>query len=92
MSLTHQDSKVDDAIDTTSKVEQAIARAQQAPTLPGVHKYIEVTQEVFDHYMHGTKTAYFTRGDPGVRVYIKGTRDAIESRENRTTNDQFGSN
>ena len=48
--------------------------------------YIEVEQFVFDYYMRGKtqgKFAYFTYGQPGVRVYLKGTREEIENHENR---------
>lgn len=81
---------IDDTIRLVSEFHSAIQRAQMKAD---ADKYIEVSQEVFDHFTQGHPTPYFWHGNPGVKVFIKGTRDSIERKEKITTNQSiFGTN
>lgn len=44
--------------------------------------YLEATPEFFEALVKGQKTQYLTYGKPGVKIYIKGTKDAIDKEEN----------
>lgn len=43
--------------------------------------YLEVTPEFFQALSKGTKTTYMTYGKPGIKVYIKGTKEGIDNEE-----------
>jgi hypothetical protein len=80
--LGEKENTIEPVVSTVSDFLAAVKRAQSSPEK---NKFVEVSKEVFDHYMHGSETEYFTTGAPGVRVYVKGTREAIEAKEKRTT-------
>ena len=69
-----QPSPVNDAKDTVNGFldKIALAHAQQ-------WDYVEVSPEVFDHYMRGQKTPYFYYQN--VRVYKYGDREKVELAE-----------
>lgn len=66
-----------DIIDTPDKFEQAIGNAQ----LDGL-EYIEVEERLFKHLVRNSPTEYLTYGKPGVKVFKRGTRDAIMKKDN----------
>lgn len=72
-----------DVIDTPDKFERAIGNAQ----LDGLDS-IEVDEKLFKHLCKNSKTAYLTYGKPGIKVYLKGTRETNEQLEKMTA-DQF---
>lgn len=43
---------------------------------------IEVGEKLFKHLMRNSKAKYLTYGNPGIKVYLAGTRDQIEREEN----------
>jgi len=69
-------SKLNDVKDTVNTFMDKIALAKMHGD-----KYIEVSPEIFDHYMRGQKTRYFIYQD--VRVYKYGEREGIEKDEAR---------
>lgn len=79
-------SKVDDTISLVSDFHAAIAKAQNSGAQ---HKYIEVSPEVFHHFMQGADSKYFWHGSPGVKVFKVGTRDEIEKEESMTQEDKL---
>lgn len=70
-------SPINDVRDTIASFLDKIAVAQA-----NQEEYVEVSKEVFDHYMRGQKTPYFIYQN--VRVYKYGEREAIEKDERRT--------
>lgn len=66
-----EDKKVDDTVDTVSLFMDSIVRAK-ANNIAS----IEVSDDVFEHYMRGQKTPYFYYQN--IRVYRKGTGERIE--------------
>lgn len=69
-----QPAVVNDVKDTVNSFLDKIALAQSQG-----HEYIEITPEVFNHYMRGQKTPYFYYQN--IRVYKYGEREAIETKE-----------
>jgi len=69
-------SKLNDVKDTVHTFLDKIAVAKSHGD-----KYVEVSPEIFDHYMRGQKTRYFIYQD--VRVYKYGEREGIEREEAR---------
>lgn len=59
-------------IDTPDKFQQAVGNAQ----LDGLD-FIEVEEKLFKHLIKNSKTEYLTYGKPGVKVFLRGTRDQI---------------
>lgn len=70
-------SPVNDVKDTINSFMDKVTQAK----LSGIN-YVEVSKEIFDHYMRGQDTKYFIYQD--VRVYKYGEREAIEAQEART--------
>lgn len=56
--------------------QDAIAAAQM-----NEKSFIEVDARVFDYFTKKKAPKYFTYGQPGIRVYLEGTRDKIEKAE-----------
>lgn len=71
-------SPVNDVKDTVNTFLDRIAKAQMSGD-----QYVEISDEVFDHYMRGQKTQYFYY--QSIRVYRYGTKEAIERDEQKTT-------
>lgn len=63
-------------IDSPDKFQMAIGNAQ----MDGLDA-IEVTEKLFKHLAKNSKTKYLTYGKPGIKVFVEGTRDAIEAEE-----------
>lgn len=42
---------------------------------------IEVTERLFKYLVKNSKSRYITYGNPGIKVFMKGTRDEIEREE-----------
>ena len=66
-----------DVIDTPDKIQEAIGNAQ----LDGLD-YIEVEERLFKHLVKNSPTEYLTYGKPGIKVFKRGTRDAILKKDN----------
>lgn len=64
-------------IDTPDKFQEAIGNAQ----LDGL-EYIEVEEKLFKHLVRNSPTEYLTYGKPGVKVFKRGTREAILKKDN----------
>lgn len=70
-------SPVNDVMDTVNSLESKIMHA-----MVNQEYFVETTEEVFNHFMRGQKTAYFIY--KGIRVYKYGTRDDIERDETKS--------
>lgn len=75
---------LNDTVDTVNSFLSKILSAK-ANTPNGEIPIVETTQEVFDYYMRGQKTPFFFFQD--VKVFVAGTVEANEAREELTTND-----
>lgn len=64
--------------------QMAIGKAQMEG-----YEYVEVSQKLFDYLVKRNKTRYLTYGDPGIKVYVHGTRDEIEKEENMTAEEHY---
>ena len=51
-------------------------------------EYIEVSEKLFKYLLKNSKSKYLTYGDPGIKVYLAGTREEIE-REERMSAEQY---
>lgn len=69
-------------IDNPQDFQIAIGNAQ----MDGAD-HIEVTERLFKHLIKGAKTKYITYGNPGIKVFMKGTRDKIEREESMNAED-----
>lgn len=74
--------EVNDVAETVSQFEASIVKAGSQG-----HSFIEVTDDVFDHYMKGQKTPYFYYHN--IKVFREGTRDRIESLEKMTPEERI---
>lgn len=70
-------SAVNDVKDTVATFMDKVAIAKSNGDY-----FVEVSKEVFDHYMRGQKTSYFIYQD--IRVYKYGEREGIETNERKT--------
>lgn len=50
---------------------------------PLEHRWIEVSEDLFLFLTQGQKTPYLWYGNPGVRIYPPGVREAIEKEESK---------
>lgn len=51
-------------------------------------EYIEVGEKLFKYLLKNSKSKYLTYGDPGIKVYLKGTREKYE-REDKMSAEAF---
>lgn len=72
-----------DVIDNPEEFRMAVANAQ----MEGVD-HVVVTEKVLKYLLRGNKSESLTYGDPGVRVFLEGTKDEIE-RVERMNAEQF---
>lgn len=63
-------------IDSIDAFRIAVGNAQ----LEGL-EYVEVSEKFFRYLVKNQKTPYLTYGDPGVKVFIQGTREVILAEE-----------
>jgi len=70
-------------IDNPHDFRMAIGRA----AMDG-EEYIEVSEKLFKYLLKNAKSPYLTYGDPGIKVFIAGTREEIE-REEKMTAEQY---
>lgn len=66
-------------IDDLDSFRIAIGHAQMDQ-----QEYIEVGPRLFKYLTKNTKTEYVTYGDPGIKVYLKGTREENERLDRMT--------
>ncbi len=72
----------DPLIDDPQEFRIAIANAQFNDT-----DFVEVSERLFKHLLKNAKTNYFTYGDPGVKVYLAGTRLKHEKEDKMNAED-----
>jgi hypothetical protein len=73
------------AINDYHALDETMLEMQRSPeTAPA---YLEVTKEFFQALTRGTKTNYLTYGSPGVKIYMQGTKPAIDAEENLSAED-----
>jgi len=70
-------------IDNPEEFRMAIGQAQMAG-----EEYIEVGEKLFKYLLKNSKSKYLTYGDPGVKVYLQGTREKYDKEDNMTA-EQF---
>lgn len=63
-------------IDNPEDFRMAIGQAQMEG-----EESIEVGEKLFKYLLKNSKSPYLTYGDPGIKVYLKGTRDKLEREE-----------
>ena len=68
------DSVVETVPNTPSEFRSAVDAAQMHGK-----DYIEVTQRLFDHLLHGQKSPMLMYGTPTIKVFVEGTREKVEA-------------
>lgn len=68
------------AIDSYKDFDEAMMAIHRDPEMHD-EPYLEVTEKLFSALTKGSKTAYLTVGNPGVKVFKTGTREQIEAEE-----------
>lgn len=63
-------------IDSPDDFRMAVAEAQMA----GVD-HLVVSERVMKYLLRGNKSEYLTYGDPGLKIFLEGTKEEIERRE-----------
>lgn len=76
-------------IDNPSDFQYAVGKAQMAMQEGDGGDYVEVSKELFEYLVKNQKTPYITYGDPGVKVYLAGTREACEERDKLSAEDSY---
>lgn len=71
-----EEAKADDVIDDPDSLRFAVANAQ----MDGV-PYLFVSERVMQYIVRGKKDVSVTYGDPGVRLYVKGTKEGLDELE-----------
>lgn len=64
-------------IDNPADFQAAIGNAQMDEL-----DYIEVTEKMFKYLAKNSKTKYLTYGNPGIKVFIQGTREEMQAEDN----------
>lgn len=70
------DTPGEDVIDDPDSFRMAVAHAQ----MEGIDHVI-VTEKVMKYLLRGHKGVSLTYGDPGVRVYLQGTKEDLDRKE-----------
>lgn len=81
--IVNPDAEKSEVIDNPQDFRMAIGRA----AMEG-EEYIEVSEKLFKYLLKNSKSPYLTYGDPGIKVYLAGTREEIE-REERMSAEQY---
>lgn len=76
-------------IDNPTDFQYAVGKAQMAMQEGDGEDYVEVSKELFEYLVKNQKTPYITYGDPGVKVYLEGTREACEERDRLSADDAY---
>ncbi len=63
-------------LDNPEEFRVAVGQAQ----MDGI-QHLEVTEKLFAYLTRNSDTKYLTYGDPGLKIYKAGTKDAIEKVE-----------
>jgi hypothetical protein len=63
-------------IETPDEFRIAMGNAQMDDV-----EYIEVSEKLFKHLLKNHKSKFLTYGDPGIKVYVAGTREKYEAEE-----------
>ena len=67
---------LEDVLSNPEEFRAAIGSAQMDGK-----EFVEVTEDLFKFLIRKQKTRYITYGDPGIKVYIHGTREEIENED-----------
>jgi len=70
-------------VDDPESFRMAIGAAQMND-----EEYIEVGEKLFKYLLKNSKSRYLTYGSPGIKIYLKGTRDALE-KEDKMSGEQY---
>lgn len=65
-----------------SDISEFYMRAQTAALMN--EDYLVVDQKVFNAIGRGVKTNYLTYGNPGIKVYLEGTKEKCDTFDRRT--------
>lgn len=71
-----QDIDLEKPLENPDDFRMGIAHAQMEG-----RGYVEVTEKLFKYLLKRAKSEYLTYGDPGIKVFLQGTREGIEERE-----------
>lgn len=82
-SLVNVDEKEVTYVDDPESFRMAIGAAQMQG-----EEYIEVGEKLFKYLLKNSKSKYLTYGAPGIKIYLKGTREALE-REEKMSGEQY---
>lgn len=74
---------VPDVIDNPDDFRAAVGHAQ----LAGEYKEIEVSERLFKHIIKSGQATSFTYGQPGVRVFLTGTKEKVLKQEKMNTDE-----
>lgn len=80
--LDEKPQREDVTIDNTEDFRLAVGTAQ----MDGI-EYVEVGEKLFKYLLRGAKTRYLTYGNPGIKVFLKGTMDDILDEEEMSAED-----
>jgi hypothetical protein len=75
-SLVKVDEKEATFVDDPESFRMAIGAAQMND-----EEFIEVGEKLFKYLLKNSKSRYLTYGSPGIKIYLKGTREALEKEE-----------
>jgi len=78
----------DIGIDNYDDFRNALANAQFR-IKSGVSDHIEVSERLFRELVSGQETPYLTYGDPGIKIYIKGTKSSIDTLEKMSAQEHY---
>lgn len=76
-------------IDNPNDFQFAIGQAQMAMQEGEGEDFVEVSPELFRYLVKNQKTSYLTYGDPGIKVYLAGTREACEIRDSLSADEAY---
>jgi len=68
-------------IDDPESFRMAIGHAQMAKSEGTGDGCIEVSERMFKYLIRNQKTRYITYGDPGIKVYLAGTRAEMDKED-----------
>jgi hypothetical protein len=69
--------------------QYAIGKAQMEMQEGGGDGVVEVSKELFSYLVKNQKTPYLTYGNPGVKVYLEGTREKCEIHDSLSAEDAY---
>jgi hypothetical protein len=74
--------EVPEVIDNPEDFRMAVGQAQ----MEGLD-YVEVGEKLFRYLLKNSKSKFLTYGDPGLKVYLVGTREQLEKEQKMSAED-----